>query len=80
MPVLQIPAGEEGVPGGLPNHLKEKEEDQEEKKEDDEEEEKAMEGKRRDEEEMQDSLVVEKGMIIKFSSCFRVFFLLPRRS
>ena len=40
----------------------EKEEDEEEKKEDDDEEE----GKRRDEEDVQDSLVVEEGMIVKF--------------
>ena len=67
MPVLQVPAGEEGGPGGLPNLLKEeeKEEDEEEKKEDDDDEEE-MEGKRRDEEDMQDSLVVEEGMIVKF--------------
>ena len=53
VPVLQVPAGEEGGPGGLPNLLKEeeKEEDEEEKKEDDDEEEE-MEGKRRDEEDM----------------------------
>ena len=65
--VLQVPAGEEGEPGGLPNFLKEeekeeyneekekndeeKEEDDEEKKENDEKEEE-MEGKRRDEEDM----------------------------
>ena len=38
--VLQVPAGEEGGPGGLPNILKEeeKEEDDMEKKEDEEEE------------------------------------------
>ena len=37
MPVLQIPAGEEGGAGGFPNLLKEvqEEEDQEEKKEED---------------------------------------------
>ena len=65
--VLQVPAGEVGGPGCLPNLLKEeeKEEDEEEKKGDDEEEEE-MEGKRRDEEDMQDSLVVEEGMIVKF--------------
>ena len=36
MPVLQVPAGEEGGPGGFPNLLKEEEqdEDEEEKKED----------------------------------------------
>ena len=61
---LQVPAGEEGGHGGLPNLLKE--EDDEEKKEDDDEEEE-MEGKRRDEEDMQDSLVVEEGMMVKFS-------------
>ena len=38
MPVLQVPAGEEGGPGGFPNLLKEEEQeaDEEEKKEDDE--------------------------------------------
>ena len=58
-------------------------EDKEEKKEDDDE--KAeMAGKRRDEEDMQDSLVVDEGMMVKFpwsllplvsfpcSSCFKV--------
>ena len=37
VPVLQVPAGEEGGPGGFPNLLKEEEEeeDEEEKKEDD---------------------------------------------
>ena len=80
VPVLQIPAGEEEGPGGLPNLLKEgeKEEDEEEKKEfdddrhrfghfpclDDDEEE--MQKKRRDEEDMQDSLMVEEGMMLKF--------------
>ena len=65
VPVLQVPAGEEGGPGGIPNLLteEEKEGEEEEKKEGDDEEE-DMEGKRRDEEEMQDSLVVEEGIII----------------
>ena len=37
MPVLQVPEGEEGVPGGFPNLLKEeeKEEDEKEKKKND---------------------------------------------
>ena len=37
MLVLQVPAGEEGVPGGVPNLLKQEkqEEDEEKKKEDD---------------------------------------------
>ena len=37
MPVLQVPAGEEGGIGGFPNLLKgeQEEEDEEEKKEDD---------------------------------------------
>ena len=37
MPVLQVPAGEEGWPGGFPNLLKKEEqvEDEVEKKEDD---------------------------------------------
>ena len=36
MSILQVPAGEEGGPGGFPNLLKEdeQEEDEEEKKED----------------------------------------------
>ena len=40
MPVLQVPVGEEGVPGGFPNLLKEEEqeEDVEEKKENDDDE------------------------------------------
>ena len=40
MPVLQVPAGKEGGPGGFPNLLKEEEqeEDEEEKKEDDDDE------------------------------------------
>ena len=40
MPVVQVPAGVEGGPGGFPNLLKEKkqEEDEEEKKEDDDDE------------------------------------------
>ena len=40
MPVLQVPAGEEGGPGGFPNLLNEEEqqEDEEEKKEDDDDE------------------------------------------
>ena len=49
MPVLQVLAGEEGEPLGLPNFSKEeeKEEDDEEKKENYEKEEE-IEGKRRD--------------------------------
>ena len=40
MPVLQVPAGEEGGPGGFPNLPKaeDQEEDEEEKKEDDDDE------------------------------------------
>ena len=40
MPVLQVPAGKEGGPGGIPNLFKEdeREEDEEEKKEDDDDE------------------------------------------
>ena len=81
VPVLQIPAGKEGEPGGLPNFLKaeekeeydeEKEKDDEEQEEDDEEKkenymkEKEMEEKRRDEEDMQDSLVVKEGIMVNF--------------
>ena len=59
VPVIQVPAGEEGEPGGDPNFLKEvkkaeydeeNEKDDEEKEVDDEKE-KEMEEKRRDEEE-----------------------------
>ena len=83
VPVLQVPAGEEGGPGGLPNLLKEKEmEDDEggEKKEDDDDDEE-MEGKRRGAEAMQDIMVLEEGMMVNFplplvsftcSSCFKV--------
>ena len=40
MPVLQVPAGKEGGPGGFPNFLKKEEQDEnkEEKKEDDDDE------------------------------------------
>ena len=40
MPVLQVPAGEDGGPGSFPNLLKEeeKEEDEEEKKKDNDDE------------------------------------------
>ena len=40
MPVLQVPAGEEGRPGGFPNLIKEEEQekDEEKKKEDDDDE------------------------------------------
>ena len=67
VPVLQVPAGKEGEPGGFPKFRKEeekeeyneekekddekKEEDDEEKKEKDEKKEE-MEGKRRDEEDI----------------------------
>ena len=66
-PVLQVPAGEEGGPSRLINLLKEeeREEDVERKKEDGDDE-KDMEGKRRNEEDMQDSLVVEDGMMVKY--------------
>ena len=66
MPVLQVPAGEEGCYGGNPNPLKkgENEEDGEEKKEDDDDEEE-MESNRRDVEDMYDSLVLWEGMLLK---------------
>ena len=67
MPILQVPAGEEGGTGGLPNLMKlgEKEQDGEEKKEDNGDEEE-MGGKGKDVEDMQDSLVAEKGILVKF--------------
>ena len=48
MPVLKVPAEEDGVPGGIPNLLKEEDQkqDEEEKKKDDDDEQE-MEGKRR---------------------------------
>ena len=48
VPVLQVPAGEEGRPGGFPNLPKEGEleKDKEEKKEDDDDEQE-MEGQKR---------------------------------
>ena len=67
VPVLQVPAGKEGKPGGFSNFWKEEEKDEynkenekgDEKKEEDDEEnkekdekEEEMEGKRRDEEDM----------------------------
>ena len=55
--------GEEGGPGGLPNLLKK--EDWEENNEDDEEEDEMV-WKRRDEEDIQNSLVVQEGMLVKF--------------
>ena len=76
VPILQVPAGEEGGPGGLHNLRKEKdkEEDEEEKK-DDYDDEKGMEGKRKEKEDIQDSIVVEGGRVVKFplvpfASCF----------
>ena len=71
LPVLQVPAGEGGEPGGLTNFLKEeeKEEDDVEKEENDVEKKdnhekgEEMEGKRREDEDMQESLVVEEGMM-----------------
>ena len=67
VPVLQVPAGGEGGPSRLTNLLmeEEKEEDDEGKKEDGDDE-KDMEEKRRNEEDMQDSLVVEDGMMVKY--------------
>ena len=78
MPVLQVPAGEEGCYGGNPNPLKkgENEEDGEEKKEDDDDEEE-MESNRRDVEDMHDSLVLWEGTIIKFPWVYFVTFAVP---
>ena len=78
MPVLQVPAGEEGGPIGIPNILmeEEKEEDEEEKKKDDGDE-VEMEEKRRDEEDMQESLVVEDGIIVKFTLVLFATCVLP---
>ena len=67
VPVLQVASGEKGGPGSLPSLLKqgEKEEGGEEKKEGDDDKEE-MEGNRRDGQDMQDSLVLEGGMIVQF--------------
>ena len=55
VPVLQIPVGKEGGPGGLPNLLRRKRRVMQYKKEDYDDKEE-MEGKRRDEDEHQESL------------------------
>ena len=47
MPVLQVPAGEEGGPVGFPNLLKEEQEDDKEEMKEDDDDEQEMEGKRR---------------------------------
>ena len=72
--IPHVPAGEKGWPGGPPNLMKygEKEGDGEEK--DDDEEEEGMKGKRMDEEDMQDSLMVEEGMIVKYPLVFVAIF------
>ena len=58
--------GEDRGPGGPPNLLNEEEkEEYEEKKKEDDDDEEEVEGTRRDDEDMQDSLVVEEGMIVK---------------
>ena len=64
MHVLQVPAGNEGGPGGFTTLLRD--EDGEEKKEDDDDV-NEMEGRRRGEVDIQDSLVVQEGMLVKFS-------------
>ena len=71
VPVLQVPSEEEGGPGGPPNLLKE-----EEKNKDDNSEEE-MEGKRRNAEDMQDSLLVEEGMMVAFALVHFFTCLLP---
>ena len=66
MPVLHVPVGEEGGPGGLPNLLKEEEmEEAEEEKKADGDDEEDMKGKRSNGEDMHDTLVVEEGMMVK---------------
>ena len=81
VPVLQVPVGEEGWPGGLPNLLKEEEnEEVEEEKKEDGDDEEEREGKRRAEEDMQDSLVVEEGMVVKFPLVPVVIFSAPSSS
>ena len=77
VPVILIPAVEEGRPAGLPNLLKEEEKEEDEgEKNDDHDDKEQMEGKRRDEEDMQDSLVVEEGIMVRFSLVCLVIFLL----
>ena len=71
VPVLQVPAGEEGGPRCFPNLLKEEE------KEEDVDDEEEREGKRRVEEDMQDSLLVAEGMIVKFPLVSFATCLLP---
>ena len=76
MAVPQVPVDEEEGPRDLSTLLMEKEGDEDEMKEGDEDEEQ-MEGKRRDEVDIQDSLVVEKGMIVIFPSVPFATCLLP---
>ena len=66
MPVLQVPVGEDGGPGGLANLMKDKgkKKDEEEEKKEDGDDDKEMEGKRRVEEDMQNSRVVEEFMLM----------------
>ena len=66
MPILQVPVGEDGGPGGFPNLMKdeEKKKDEEEEKKEDDDDDKEMEGKRRVEEDMQNSRVVEEFMLM----------------
>ena len=67
MTVLQVPAGKDEGPRGLPNLLKsgKKEEDGGGEKKENGDDEEELEGKGRDSEDMQDSVVLEKGMIVK---------------
>ena len=78
VPVIPITAVEEGRPAGLPNLLKKEEKEEEEgEKNEDHDHKEQMEGKRRDEEDMQDSLVVEKVMIVIFPLVPVVTFAAP---
>ena len=77
VPVLQVPAREEGGPGGPLNLMKQgkTEEDWEEKEDDDNDDE--LEGKRIDKEDIQDILMVEEGMIVKFPQVLDAIFAAP---
>ena len=61
----------------LPNLLKVKEKEKEKKEDDDDEDDEEMEGKKRGEEDMQDSLVVEENVMLKFFFVPSLSFLLP---
>ena len=61
----------------LPNPLKVKEKEKEKKEDEDVEDDEEMEGKKRGEKDMQDSLVVEESVMLKFFFVPSLSFILP---